>query len=129
MGYSQSLCVKLRLPSCRRIWKYQLPYLYLFPVDVHRAEHEVHADGVSMALNVDPVFEPLDDARLADAGVADEHDLEQEVIGVVHSPEVYRLARPFHLCSGTTAVGREPSPLKRLAICGYKACECEWMFC
>ena len=64
-------------------------YLYLFPVDIYGAEHKVHTNGVPVTLYVDPVFEPLDDARLPDARVADEHNLEEKVVGIVNGPEVY----------------------------------------
>lgn len=54
-------------------------YLDFFAVDLDGLHRKVHADGVALVLGVRAALEPLHNARLAGAAVADQHDFEQKV--------------------------------------------------
>ena len=64
-------------------------HLYPLAVDLYRTEHEIDTYRIAVALNVDPVFEPLHHASLAHAGVPNQNDFEEEMVRVVHSAKVY----------------------------------------
>ena len=73
-------------------------YLYSLVLHLHRLQHKVHTDCVSMTLHVEPVLETLDDARLSDPSVADQHDLEKKVVRIVRLGEDVGLSRRLKLC-------------------------------
>lgn len=54
-------------------------HLDFLAVDFDGLHGKVNADGVALVLGVRAALEPLHDARLAGAAVADQHDFEQKV--------------------------------------------------
>lgn len=62
-----------------RPWTAADAHLDFLAVDLDGLHGKVNADGVALVLGVRAAFEPLHDARLAGAAIADQHDFEQKV--------------------------------------------------
>lgn len=57
----------------------QINYFDFLAIDLNGLHGKVDANGVALVLGICATLEPLNDARLASAAVADKHNFEQKV--------------------------------------------------